>query len=497
MFGSLKPHLCELSPNDHDIWRQAYCGNCKALGDQYGQLSRMTLSYDQVFFSLFIDALQETSAARDKGRCPIEPWRFRPIFSPESIPMQLASAYQAILIDQWVKDQYLDRSKLWGIAQRFSKKLSEKAGRQLVYMHELLTELMNISQKQKDLELKYGEKLTSDEACEPTANLISLILIHSFAYLYPDHNPQKDAQKTILKLRRFGMALGSAIYLSDALEDIEKDKASKQFNVCLRKVGDRIVRNEYHIKRCHQSLLKHAQDLKTLLPQLPLLRHQDLLLHLVGRFAFKADLLGLRLYSPQTNTFKDKLLGLRSKVSYFIRYIKNWPQRRKRYQEIKQRDQALFDQQQQLSHECEVQASIDFLQLKEKSTQKDVTHHRTKKAHSPSSHTAPHLMPHTPNVTVASVAFSLIQSNDQNTKSTYKSTYKSSNNSSHSEIGDGICEELITETISYTCSTACDLCGALCSCDGPIASCCGGCCDNCCSPCSCDGCDPDCGSGCC
>ena len=52
MFGYIKPYAPELKVKEQEAYRAVYCGLCKELGRSYGQLSRMTLSYDFAFLSV-------------------------------------------------------------------------------------------------------------------------------------------------------------------------------------------------------------------------------------------------------------------------------------------------------------------------------------------------------------------------------------------------------------------------------------------------------------
>ena len=69
MFGSLKPKTCQLDRESKKAWQQLYCGSCQSLGDSFNFLTRLTLSYDQVFFALLIESLQEEPSAASSCRC--------------------------------------------------------------------------------------------------------------------------------------------------------------------------------------------------------------------------------------------------------------------------------------------------------------------------------------------------------------------------------------------------------------------------------------------
>ena len=54
MFGYVVPVKDELSQADFGLYRAFYCGICKSIGKQFGQLPRFTTSYDMVFLSVLL-----------------------------------------------------------------------------------------------------------------------------------------------------------------------------------------------------------------------------------------------------------------------------------------------------------------------------------------------------------------------------------------------------------------------------------------------------------
>ena len=238
MFGAIKPKRCHLSREAAQDFEQMYCGSCAALGDHYGLLSRGTLSYDQVFLATLIEGLQETPSFKDKTRCPIAPWMHRPTIETESPAMRISSAFHILLVDQWLLDQQLDRQWLWGWARLLTRPLSRKAADEFRYDDDLLELITTISERQSALEKTGGDQLTPDEAAAPTAELLGLLLKQVVAPL----NPSSSTPEQVGRLDHLGHALGSAIYLIDALEDLEQDQSRRLFNVCLRDEGGQQVR---------------------------------------------------------------------------------------------------------------------------------------------------------------------------------------------------------------------------------------------------------------
>ena len=121
MFGTLGPKLCSLPKEDRTVYRRAYCGTCKALGDDYGQLARPLLSYDMVFVAAIIEATRSEESAHETCRCPLLPVLQKPILSPESTSTKLAAALQVALASAWFDDQVDDGSVLFRPAQLLAR----------------------------------------------------------------------------------------------------------------------------------------------------------------------------------------------------------------------------------------------------------------------------------------------------------------------------------------------------------------------------------------
>ena len=60
MFGYVIANMDTLSQGARERYRAVYCGLCRTLGRQHGQLGRLTLTYDMVFLILLLSALDRT-----------------------------------------------------------------------------------------------------------------------------------------------------------------------------------------------------------------------------------------------------------------------------------------------------------------------------------------------------------------------------------------------------------------------------------------------------
>ena len=112
MFGTLRPRLCGVGQKDRDAYRQAYCGMCKSMGSAFGSGARVLVNHDVVLFALLMEACGEQESETGSCRCPVAPWRFRPIIVPASGPMLGAAGMGMLLANEWLEDQKVDGNRL-------------------------------------------------------------------------------------------------------------------------------------------------------------------------------------------------------------------------------------------------------------------------------------------------------------------------------------------------------------------------------------------------
>ena len=73
MFGYVRPALDQLSEEEQEAYRGAYCGLCHVMGRRHGFWSRMTLNYDFTFLAILFSA--GDGACWEERRCPVHPLR--------------------------------------------------------------------------------------------------------------------------------------------------------------------------------------------------------------------------------------------------------------------------------------------------------------------------------------------------------------------------------------------------------------------------------------
>jgi hypothetical protein len=279
MFGTLKPHTCRLGCDRKHEYATFYCGLCKSLGDHFGTLTRALLNYDAVFLALVADSLMETEATPDRCRCPILPVTFRPTVRPDSPAMRYAAAMQMLLSDQWLADRAADGRLVARTARPLLSGKVEAARAILADLGLSLADLDGFEERQARCEV-LGET-GPREAAAPTAAALSLVF-EQMAGL-PGIAPEAATSETRASLAAFGKHLGSAIYLIDALDDLEKDLRGGAFNPCLARASSgqelRIV--WARIATTWDALHADLAALREIANGLPFRRHHELVRNVV------------------------------------------------------------------------------------------------------------------------------------------------------------------------------------------------------------------------
>lgn len=222
MFGYIKPFKPEMKVKEFDTYKAIYCGLCKQLKKQYGAFSRFTLSYDYTFLSLLSLGLSEECAGFRQERCPVHPIQKKPCLCPCDDLTFTASAAM-LMVYYKLKDNYDDggfaeKCKMLLLLPLFRGK-ARKAEQRYPKLGETMRRYI---EAQHVVEAAEGHSI--DRAGEPTAQVLSQIC----AMLVPEGND-------VRVLSRLGYLVGRYVYFIDALDDLDEDVKTGNYNVFYRK----------------------------------------------------------------------------------------------------------------------------------------------------------------------------------------------------------------------------------------------------------------------
>ena len=109
MFGLVSASLEELSQQERDRYSAVYCGICRQIGRQDGQLCRLGLSYDMAFLALLQMSLYEPEEQQGSSRCVRHPVKRKPWIDSESI--RYAARMNVALACFKARDDWEDEGK--------------------------------------------------------------------------------------------------------------------------------------------------------------------------------------------------------------------------------------------------------------------------------------------------------------------------------------------------------------------------------------------------
>ncbi len=220
MFGYIRPFKPHMRYFEYEIYSAFYCGLCKHLGKSYGQIFRLTLSYDFTFLGLLDNAYNSKCNTITKKHCIVHPFK-KKICICYNKNLDYTSAAAVISIYHKICDEISDSNFISSLFFRLLRFCMKKSYRKAAYKYPKIAEKTEFyMKKQSEIE---KERCTSiDLACDPTAMIMSSIAENI-----------SEIEQDRKNLAGFGYHLGRYIYIADAYDDIEKDKKSGNYNPLL------------------------------------------------------------------------------------------------------------------------------------------------------------------------------------------------------------------------------------------------------------------------
>ena len=211
MFGYITINQPEMRFKEFDVYRSFYCGLCHSLKERYGNIGRITLSYDMTFLAMVLSGLYESETKYLQSRCfahPIKKHRAMVNeFSNYAADMNILLSYEKF------QDDWKDEKKfLAGIGQLMLKGKNKKIAQ--IYSDKIKFVLEKLS---KIHDIEYVNDLNIDLAAGYFGEILGEI------FVYRQDEWEED-------LRKMGFYLGKFIYLMDAYEDIDKDINTGNYN---------------------------------------------------------------------------------------------------------------------------------------------------------------------------------------------------------------------------------------------------------------------------
>ena len=212
MFGYIAPDRPYLFIKDETLYKALYCGVCRCIAKECGQLARTALTYDMAFMSALVHNIRGDDVKIVRRRCPVHPLRRRPMTAEDDVTRVLACMNTALA---WHK---LSDDKADGEARGALRFLYSRGYKKVLQKHPRAAEtIAKHTAEQAALEERACASI--DMACEPTAVMMAELTRYALGEYATGHTDG------------LSYAIGKWIYLADALDDYDKDAKKGRYNV--------------------------------------------------------------------------------------------------------------------------------------------------------------------------------------------------------------------------------------------------------------------------
>lgn len=211
MFGYVKINKMDLTFREYEHYRGYYCGLCKYLKDNHGEISRLTLNYDITFLILILTSLYRPKPTVIEEGCITNPFKKKKKIVNEiteyAASMNVLLAYYK-LEDNLKDDKGIKDIIAYNLYKGKLKLAYEKYPKKAEFIKYQLEELYRLEQ---------NNNINIDMVSNTFGALMGEI------FVYKNDEYEND-------LRNIGFNIGKYIYLLDAYEDLTKDYEKGRYN---------------------------------------------------------------------------------------------------------------------------------------------------------------------------------------------------------------------------------------------------------------------------
>lgn len=211
MFGYVKVNKMDLTFREYEHYRGYYCGLCKYLKDNHGEISRLSLNYDITFLILVLTSVYRPKSSVIEEGCIVNPFKKKKKITNEIT--EYAASMNVLLTYYKLEDNLRDDN---GIKDKLAYSIYKKKFK-LAYekypkkADTIKTQLDNLYKLEKE----------NNTNIDMVSNTFGNLMAEIFAYKEDEFEDD---------LRRIGFNVGKYIYILDAYEDLEKDYKKGRYN---------------------------------------------------------------------------------------------------------------------------------------------------------------------------------------------------------------------------------------------------------------------------
>lgn len=220
MFGYVKVNKMDLTFREYEHYRGYYCGLCKYLKDNHGEISRLSLNYDITFLILVLTSIYRPKPTVLEEGCIVNPFKKKKKIINDIT--EYAASMNVLLTYYKLEDNLRDDKGIkdiiaYNIYKNKLKLAYEKYPNKAKVIKEQLDKLYQLEQeKSANIDL--------------VSNTFGTLMSEIFAYKQDEHEKS---------LRQIGFNVGKYIYILDAYEDLDKDYKKGSYNPFIEYIDKR------------------------------------------------------------------------------------------------------------------------------------------------------------------------------------------------------------------------------------------------------------------
>ena len=218
MFGYVVVDKEKLTPQENALYRAFYCGTCKTIKQEYGNLARVCTTYDITFFSILSHDCLNYPVQLTNESCIANPFQKKLIVKDNPL-MRKICAISVLLVYYKLQDDIIDGKKSRKILNTLFAKQVNKAKTIFPEADAIISKYY-----EKLRELEIANESIIDKVCD----CFGLMLKELFLLVNPDRDDN---------LYSLAYNVGRYIYLIDAVDDLEDDAKSGNYNPFIAAYG--------------------------------------------------------------------------------------------------------------------------------------------------------------------------------------------------------------------------------------------------------------------
>lgn len=228
MFGYVRAQSGELKVKEYELYKSVYCGLCHHIKKR-GYFMTFSLSYDFVLPSLFAIAFADKEEITFKKKlCLAHPFKKRRVLDGGDNMQSVADAavllvYYKLLDDRSDRDSGFLKQTASALALPFARAARRK-------VIKARGDALDLMIKEKMAKLSSVENERCDSVYEGASIFGELC-----GEVFKESAKSESDKRCVYEI---GYRVGRWIYITDALDDMEKDKKSGSYNPLILSAGD-------------------------------------------------------------------------------------------------------------------------------------------------------------------------------------------------------------------------------------------------------------------